>query len=70
MIPFPVMELKEAPETKHCPECGASFPKDTTFIADKKFGEICLRSYEKLNHVDRDNYRAALMKEIAQCPTE
>lgn len=57
---FVVEEVTSMPEkTKTCPECGNIFDEDYPFI-----GDVCIRSYEKLNFLNRDVYREALTKEI------
>ena len=57
----PKFEYKEVEvqQTKKCTNCENGFPVNWVFIKNG-----CIRCYEKINHINRDDYREALRAEL------
>lgn len=62
---FKTSVLQFKPETKTCGNCRNDFPNGWAFIRDGELNsEVCVRCYEKRNHVNREEYREVIRQEI------
>lgn len=55
---YQTIEVEHPSQTIICPECDNGFHPRAPFMRD-----LCLRCYERLNHINRDEYKAAVKAE-------